>query len=158
MKTTLTFLLVQIPVFLFGQVSKDSDLFKSLKKHDSIFFEKSFNQCDLKYTEEATHPELIFYHDKSGIQDKAKFLENVQKNLCSNKERKPIRKIQIESLEVYPLYDNEKLYGAIQNGVHEFYIREKGKEDLFTGKAKFTHVYLLQNNQWILKEVLSYDH
>ena len=43
-------------------------------------------------------------------------------------------------------------------GMHEFYIKEKGKEDVLTGKARFTHVYLLENNQWILKEVLSYDH
>ena len=158
MKTIFAILLSHIPIFLFGQVSKDSELFKALKTHDSIFFEKNFNQCDLDYIEKAIHPDMIFYHDKSGIQNKATFLENVRKNLCANFDKKPIRKVQKGSLEVYPLYDDGKLYGVIQNGMHEFYIKEKGKEDVLTGKARFTHVYLLENNQWILKEVLSYDH
>jgi hypothetical protein len=55
-------------------------------------------------------------------------------------------------------YVNNKLYGAIQNGIHHFYRREKGKDDQHTNIAKFTHVYLLENGKWWLKEVLSFDH
>jgi hypothetical protein len=39
-----------------------------------------------------------------------------------------------------------------------FYIREKGKPDQHTSSARFTHLYLLDNGNWLLKEVLSYDH
>jgi len=68
------------------------------------------------------------------------------------------RKLNNESLEVYPLYNNEVLYGAIQEGTHEFYEQYKGEEPRKTSEAKFTHVWILENNQWKLRRVLSYDH
>ncbi|MEQ8523163.1 hypothetical protein [Gracilimonas sp.] len=54
--------------------------------------------------------------------------------------------------------DNGELYGAIQRGEHEFYILEPGKEMYKTGFARFTHLWLLEDGEWILKRVLSYDH
>jgi hypothetical protein len=42
--------------------------------------------------------------------------------------------------------------------VHLFYLREKGKEDVWTNIARFTSVWLLENGTWKLSEVLSYDH
>lgn len=141
-----------------AQIDKTSELFVNLQKHDSIFFEKSFNQCDLVFLEQAIHPNLIFFHDQGGMQDKKVFFESVRKNICGNASAKPIRKVRRESLEVYPLYDNGKLYGAIQTGVHDFYLREKGQQDRLTSTAKFSHVYLLENGKWLLREVLSFDH
>lgn len=141
-----------------AQVSKESELFQKLKAHDSIFFERSFNQCDFKYLEKAIHKNLTFYHDKGGIQNRKQFLEIAKKSLCGDVTKKPIRKVDPNSLEVFPMYDKGVLYGVVQNGVHSFFIREKNKEDLYTGKAKFTHLYLLINDQWILKEVISFDH
>lgn len=141
-----------------GQVTKNSELFLALKKQDSIFFERSFNLCDLEYLNKAIHKDLIFYHDQSGIQDRESFLANTKKYICGDTIKKPIRKVVEESLEVFPLYNNGKLYGAIQNGIHNFYIREKNREDIHTSRAKFTSVYLLENGNWLLKEVLSFDH
>lgn len=141
-----------------AQVSKDSELFKALKTKDSIFFEKGFNQCNLTYLEENVSHELRFYHDQGGYQGYEPFMQSVKENLCGNPNYKPIRKLQEGSLEVYPLYNNGELYGAIQHGVHHFYIREPGKPDFWTGTAKFTSVWLKQGNNWILSEVLSYDH
>ena len=141
-----------------AQVAKDSDLFRKLKYQDSVFFERSFNLCDINYLENAIDSNLMFYHDKSGIQDRAKFLENTKKYICGDTIRKPIRKVDEESLEVFPMYQDNVLYGAVQTGTHRFYIREKMKADVQTGSARFIHLYLLKNNNWILKEVLSFDH
>lgn len=141
-----------------AQVAKDSELFKTLKAHDSIFFERSFNQCDLNYLENAIHNDLTFYHDKGGIQNKKEFIAAVKKNICGNTVKKPIRKADAASLEVFPMYKNNVLYGVVQTGVHHFYIREKDKEDVYSGKAKFIHLYLLIKDKWILKEVISFDH
>ena len=141
-----------------GQVSKKSDIFLTLKKQDSIFFERSFNLCDLEYLNKAIHKDLIFYHDQSGIQNRDAFIENTKKYICSDATKKPIRKVVEESLEVFPMYNNGVLYGAIQSGIHDFYIREKNKADIHTSRAKFTHLYLLENGNWLLKEVLSFDH
>lgn len=141
-----------------AQISSDSPLFIELKKEDSLFFERGFNQCDIKYMESKVSEELKFYHDVGGFQDKKIFLERTQNNICGNHTKKPIRKLQPESLEVYPLYNNGFLYGAIQSGIHHFYIREEGKKDVHGGTAKFTSVWIKENNIWRLTEILSYDH
>lgn len=141
-----------------AQVAKSSALFLELKKQDSVFFERAFNRCDMEYLNKAVHKDLLFFHDQGGIQDKATFLENTKNNICSNPNYKPIRKVDESSLEVFPLYNDGKLYGAIQSGIHTFYIREPNKADTPTSKAKFTHVWLLENGNWLLKEVLSFDH
>ncbi len=141
-----------------AQLSKTDSLYIALQKQDSIFFERSFNRCDLAYLDTAIHHDLIFFHDIGGMQDREKFLLAVKNNLCGKGTQKPIRKVEPGSLEVYPLYSEGKLYGVIQMGLHNFYQREAGKPDKWSSRAKFTHVWLLQNNRWLLKEVLSYDH
>lgn len=156
------FLSLTVALFLMvlakAQIAKNADLFLALKQQDSIFFERSFNLCDFDYLNNAVHKDLVFYHDKSGVQNKAIFLDNTKKYICGDTVRKPIRKVVAESLEVFPLYNNGVLYGAIQTGIHDFYISEKNKPDLYTNRAKFTHLYLLDSGKWMLKEVLSFDH
>lgn len=141
-----------------AQADKKSPLFLELKQQDSLFFERSFNQCDITYLESRMAQDLKFYHDQSGFQDRKKFFENIQQYICAPSTKKPIRKVDVNSLEVFPLYNNGKLYGAIQMGVHHFYSREPGKDDVHTSTAKFTHVWLMQEGIWKLSEVLSYDH
>ena len=143
---------------VFAQVDKSSSLFIELKKQDSMLFERGFNNCDLVYLESRIAEDLKFYHDQSGVQDKSAFIENTQKYICSNSGKKPIRKVDANSLEVFPLYNNGELYGALQKGIHHFYLRENGEEDVWTSTAKFTHVWVLNNEVWKISEVLSYDH
>ncbi|HEY0045753.1 MAG TPA: serine hydrolase domain-containing protein [Flavobacterium sp.] len=156
------FLSLALTVFLIGlangQADKNSKIFLALKKQDSIFFERSFNLCDMDYLNSAVHKDLIFYHDQSGIQNRDVFIENTKKYICGDTTKKPIRKVMKASLEVFPMYNNGVLYGAIQTGIHDFYIREKNNADIHTSRAKFTHLYLLEKGNWLLKEVLSYDH
>jgi hypothetical protein len=140
------------------QAQEKSALFQELKVQDSIFFERGFNRCDLDYLKHQVADDLRFYHDQGGFQDKTKFLESTANNICGSGDKKPIRKVAPESLEVFPLYTEGKLYGAIQTGVHYFYIREKDKKDLWTSTAKFTHVWIMDKGAWKLTEVLSYDH
>lgn len=141
-----------------AQVSKDSPLFLELKKQDSLFFDRGFNNCDIAYLEKTVDNNLKFYHDKGGFQDKKLFLQRTKENICSNPNQKPIRKIIESSLEVFPLYNNSVLYGAIQTGEHQFYIREKNRKDLLGGQAKFTSVWTKNDGSWIMSDVLSYDH
>jgi CubicO group peptidase (beta-lactamase class C family) len=56
------------------------------------------------------------------------------------------------------LFNNGVLYGAIQSGEHQFYTREKNKNDILQGQAKFTTVWTFKNNIWKINEILSYDH
>jgi len=152
----LGFLMYALPAT--AQLDKKDPLFLELKKQDSIFFERAFNRCDADYLKAHVASDLRFYHDQSGFQDRERFLENTQKYICSDAENKPIRKIEAASLQVFPLYDAGQLYAALQTGVHHFYLRERDKEDKWSSTAKFAHVWVLEQGDWILSEVISYDH
>lgn len=141
-----------------AQINKNSTLFLELKNQDSIFFERGFNNCDINYMDNILEENLKFYHDKGGFQDKKLFMERSKQYLCGNPIQKPIRKVLSNSLQVFPLFNNGVLYGAIQSGEHQFYIREKNKNDILQGQAKFTTVWTFKNNIWKINEILSYDH
>ncbi|GEN77023.1 serine hydrolase [Chryseobacterium hagamense] len=141
-----------------AQTDKNSDLFLELKKQDSVFFERGFNSCDMAYLEKSVDNDLKFYHDKGGFQDKKLFLKRTLENICSDPLKKPVRKVVPGSLEVFPLYSDGNLYGAIQTGEHQFYIREPHKEDVLGGRAKFTTVWTRKDGNWVMSDVLSYDH
>jgi len=158
MKTLLLLCFLSFVHLAKAQVQENSSLFQDLKAQDSVFFERGFNRCELNYLKEKVADDLRFYHDQGGFQDKTKFLENTANNICGSGDKKPIRKVDAESLEVFPMNSDGKLYGAIQTGIHHFYLRENGKADLWTSTAKFTHLWILEEETWKLKEVLSYDH
>lgn len=142
-----------------SQVSRDSELFLKLKEMDSLLFDEGFNKCNLTALNDIVSDDLEFYHDQSGQSNsKEQFLKTIKENICASPDMKPIRKLEPKSLEVFPLYNNGELYGAIQKGEHNFYMKEPGKEMYFTSTAKFTHVWLLNDGHWVLKRVLSYDH
>ena len=147
-----------MPQIANAQVEQNSKLFTGLQVMDSLLFEEGFNNCNLTVVDSIVHNDFEFYHDQNGVQDKEMFLRGFKESLCSTPDRKPIRKLVVGSLKVFPLYNNGELYGAIQNGVHEFYIKEPNKELYKTNIAKFTSLWVLKNDNWLLKRVLSYDH
>lgn len=141
------------------QVARDSALFKQLKDRDSLLFELGFNECKIAEFEYFISNDLEFYHDQAGLSSsKEDFLGAIRNNICSNPKKKPIRRLKENNLKVFPLYENGRLYGAIQKGEHDFYIREPGKDIYKTSSARFTHIWILEKDEWILKRVLSYDH
>lgn len=140
-----------------GQESRTSELYKTLKNRDSLIFEVGFNQCDLSPYDTLVSDDLEFYHDKGGpTYSKAAFVASVQKNIC-NGNVKPKRELVDSSLKVFPMSNNNLLYGAIQQGVHLFYVKESNGWK-YTGTAAFTHLWLVDDGRWKLKRVLSYDH
>lgn len=141
-----------------SQVSTDSELYKALKKNDSLIFDSAFNECKNSDLNAIISEDLEFYHDTGGITDgKEEFLRTVKQNICGNPDIRPYRELVKGSLQVYPLAKNGVLYGAIQKGGHNFYLKENGKIRP-TVTAKFTHLWILENKKWVLKRVLSYDH
>ncbi len=142
-----------------AQVEQSSELYKIIKDMDRILFENGFNECIISDMEPLISDDLEFYHDEGGItHSKEKFLLTIKQNICSNQEQKPIRKLMANSLEVFPLYDKQVLYGVVQNGIHEFFIKEANRAPYLTSTAKFSHLWLKENDTWKLKRVLSYDH
>lgn len=132
-------------------------LFNELQEKDSLIFKLGYNECDTTQFRTLLSDDFEFYHDQGGLTDsKEQFILNTP-NLCKMS-YKATRELVDGSLEVFPLFTNGQLYGAIQKGVHEFYGQEGDKPKYLTSSAKFTHVWLLEGEEWKLKRVLSYDH
>lgn len=151
----LSFLFFQISN---AQVAKDSELYQEILQMDQRIFEDGFNNCKFISLEGIMHKDMVFYHDKGGISYEKDFMRTMKENICSTPNRKPIRKLTVQGFKVFPLYNNGVLYGAIQEGIHEFFIKEPNKEMYKTNIARFNHTWILVDEQWKLKVILSYDH
>lgn len=68
-------------------------------------------------------------------------MDKTKQNICGDPDKKLIREVIENSREVFPLYNEGKLYGAIQTGEHQFFIRESDKDEVLGGLAKFTTVW-----------------
>ncbi len=148
--------LVIIPLTINAQVPRSSELHKTLKSKDSLIFHISFSSCEISGLEPLISQDIEFYHDQSGtLIGYTAFIENLKNGLCANPGQTR-RQLQEGSLEVYPLYENGILYGALQNGVHSFYQRNPQGESLGS-VARFSHLWLLQE-EWKLTRVISFDH
>jgi CubicO group peptidase (beta-lactamase class C family) len=154
-KQIFTLFLLLTTFTAFAQVDKNSDLYKTILSKDSLLFDVGFNNCDIKQFEILLSENLKFYHDKDGISDKAKFLFDLKNGLCKNPETRQVNRFLVkESIEIFPLYKNGTLYGAVQNGEHMF----SEKRESQAGIAKFTNVWQLENGDWKLATSFSFDH
>ncbi len=158
MKYTLTVAFFFINSMACAAVNSDQKLFDELAKKDAVLFEKVFNNCEIEYLDGVIHDDFEFYHDKSGVQDRAGFVESIEKYVCGSSQQKVIRKLAAGSLNVFRMSNNGETYGALQSGEHDFYIQEPEKEKYKTGFAKFTHLWVRADGEWKLKRVLSFDH
>lgn len=156
MKKLFTILSILLTTFsVFAQVDKNSELYKTILSNDSLLFDVGFNTCDIKQFEDLLSDNLKFYHDKDGISDKTKFLTDLKNGICNNQSNRQVQRFLVkESTEIFPLYNNGVLYGAVQNGEHNF----SEKRESQGGIAKFTNVWQLENNEWKLTTSFSFDH
>lgn len=129
-----------------------------IRHHDSLFWQ-AYNSCDLKNMEKYFTDDLEFYHDKGGFaRGRAQTIETTRKNLCSNNNWRLRRDEVPGSTQVYPLTKNDTIYGAVFSGEHVFYTIENNNPPKISGQAKFTHIWLFQNNTWKMSRIISYDH
>lgn len=132
-----------------AQISHDTDLYKTLKAQDSLLFQVGFNQCDLQVIDSLLPDRFEFFHDKDGyITTKEVFVTTLKDNLCSQGQNLTERVLVEGTLEVFPLYEKGKLYGAIQRGVHQF----------GNTTARFTHLWLKEQDRWVPSKMMSFDH
>ena len=158
-------LLCSIGLLLFGtaeaQVDKSSELFKTLKAKDSILFKIGFNKCEVDRSAELMFDDLEFYHDKGGITNsKEEFVHTMNSGICRpNNPEKVYRHLVEESLDVFPMYNNDELYGALQNGIHYFSTDENTTYEQSNNYALFSHLWLIdEDGNWKIKRVISYNH
>lgn len=136
----------------------NSELYDLLKQKDSLMFELSYNQLDTRILEELATEDIEFYHDQGGATFTKQEFINGMKNLgtLSYKAR---RELVDGSIEVFPMHKNGELYAVILKGEHRFYAKEPNdKPEYVTSTAKYTVLWVLQNNEWKMSRIYSYDH
>lgn len=154
-KYLLTFYTLLLALPAFNQVAENTELYKTIMSRDSLLFNVGFNTCDIRQFENLLSDSLKFYHDKDGSSGKVKFLADLKNGLCKDPGKRQVKRILVqENTRIYPLYKNEVLYGAVQEGTHMFY--EGGGNQ--PGIAKFTHVWQLDKGEWQLFTSISFDH
>ena len=158
-KTALIILLVVNPFLrmVYAQTEQQK-LEATILFSDSLFW-AAYNNCDTQKFHEFFTNDVEFYHDKGGITSGLENLTNsIEKNLCSNENFRLRREAVAGTVKVFPLQESNTIYGAIISGDHVFYIAEKAKKERLDGLAKFTHVWILKDNDWKMSRILSYDH
>jgi hypothetical protein len=143
-----------------AQVDKNSDLFKTLKAKDSLLFKIGFNKCKVETSAELMTEDLEFYHDKGGVtSSKEEFVIQMKKGPCNPTNTENTYRLLVEeSLEVFPMYSNGELYGALQNGKHYFSPKESTTFEESDNYALFSHLWIIENDIWKLKRIISYNH
>ncbi|WP_336704295.1 serine hydrolase [Chryseobacterium indologenes] len=142
-----------------AQTEKTDPLYKTIMSKDSLFFSVGYNTCNIKQMENLLSDSFEFYHDKGGFEDRKNFIVDFKNGLCKSPETYQIKRVLVDkSTEVYPMYKDGKIYAAIQNGDHLFYEKMGSQAEKLVGEAKFTHLWILENNEWKLKNSLSFNH
>ncbi|CAI8762907.1 serine hydrolase [Chryseobacterium sp. IT-36CA2] len=144
---------------LHAQTEKTDTLYKTIMSRDSLFFSKGYNTCNVNQMESMLSDSFEFYHDKGGFENKEKFIIDFKNGLCKSPETYQLKRVLVKkSTEIYPMYKDGKIYAAIQNGDHLFYEKVGNQAEKLVGEAKFTHLWMLENTEWKLKNSLSFDH
>lgn len=143
----------------FAQVDKSTALYQTIMAKDSLLFNIGFNTCNINIFEKLLSNDFEFYHDRDGISDKSKFINDLKNGLCKNPNGYQARRELLpESIKIFALHRNGKVYGAIEEGTHQFFEKQAGQPEHFGSSAMFTHVWLIENGEWKLSRAFSYEH
>lgn len=138
-----------------AQGKQEDTLYRTILYNDSLLFDIGFNTCDVKQFEILLSDSFQFYHDNDGFSDKAKFISDFEKGICNVQDNRQVKRFLIkENTEIFPMYKNGQLYGAIQNGSHSF----SEKRESESGISKFSHLWVLEKGKWRLATSFSFDH
>lgn len=141
----------------FAQSSaKDWDA--EVRTFDATYWQ-AYNECDIEKMDRMNADDLEFYHDAGGVLlGKPKFSASMRNNICGNPNVK-VRRAEIKgTVQVFPMRENGKLYGAIVSGEHEFYNSGKETPEYLASRARFTQLLVLEKQGWKISRVLSYAH
>ena len=128
-----------------------TELYNTIASLDRAMFD-AFNNSDISNLQSFLSEELEFYHDLGGVTNYTQNIESFKKTFASD--RKLRRALVAGSMEVYPIKD----FGAVQTGVHRFYVTEKGQKEKLSSEAKFVNLWQNRNGVWKITKIISYGH
>jgi len=140
-------------------VPEGQALHDAIARRDAEFFELFFVGCDPKRVAGMLTSDFEMYHDEEGlVADGASGFVADYATRCQARQKpdawRSRRGLVPGTMTVHRLNN----YGAIEQGDHLFYERKGDGPEKKVGKARFTQVWKLEDGQWKLARVLSYDH
>jgi len=145
MNRKIVFLLTLICFSTFTSYSQSDDLYKTIVKLDSTFF-NAYNTCDMATQRTFYSDSIEFFHDRSGLEtSKEKILSATEKYICG----KVTRELVQGSIEVSPLPG----YGAVELGSHMFH--NKQEPNAKSHPSKFVIIWKNTNGNWTITKVIS---
>ncbi|MHA8087347.1 nuclear transport factor 2 family protein [Aquirufa sp. Wall-65K1] len=132
-----------------AQSSKSADLHRQIAHLDSVMFQ-AYNERNMPAFKQFFTSDLEWFQDNGGLLHYDTVIANFQQ--IFNREYVLTRKLVPGTLEVHPIKD----YGAIHIGRHTFSHVENGK--LEVGEFKFLMIWRMDNGNWKISRVVSYDH
>ena len=130
----------------------------AVRERDRAFW-TSYNACDVAGMSAFFTDDVEFYHDRGGATlGKPALVEALRANLCGNADSRLRRGEVAGTVELFPLWKEDRFYGAVLSGEHTFDIVEKGRPPRRDGRARFVHLWLVRDGVWRMSRVLSYDH
>lgn len=138
-------------------------LTQAMQTQDKRLFEMIYGTCDIQELDKMIADDFEFYHDIGGVSpSKSAFMESMRKGSCKDNpapsDFTSYRVMVDGTFQVFPLKENDKIYALLTTGEHAFYESYKGSNLSQTSVAKFSNLWTLEDTQWKLSRVLSYDH
>lgn len=139
-------------------MAAEPDWEAEVRKFDASYWD-AFNNCEVDKLTGMNTKDLEFYHDKGGATfGLVTFAADIKNNICSNAKPRVRREAVADSVRVFPMRDEGKMYGALISGEHRFFRTVAGKAEVEGGTARFTHLLTLTDGVWKVARVLSFDH
>lgn len=126
-------------------------LYNTIAHLDNAMFD-AFNERDISVLQSFLSDELEFYHDLGGVTNYNQNIEAFKKTFAND--RKLRRELVSGSMEVHPIKD----FGAVQTGLHRFYVTEKGQKEKLSSEANFVNLWQNKNEVWKIIQIISYGH
>jgi len=116
---------------------------------------QTFNACDLSGMAPLLTNDVEFYHDKTGLTTTREgVIESLRKGPCANPAMKLRREEVPGTVKFHPLAGGF----AMLTGMHRFVVVEAGKTPYVDGQAQFVTLWKLDDGQWRMHRIISYDH
>jgi hypothetical protein len=137
-----------------------AELTDTIRSLDQKLFAAVFDDCDTDVLKTLVDDDFEFFHDKDGqsADSGAQFIASIS-GMCERQragtDYRARRELDRASLGVFPMNH----YGAVETGVHRFYMLEPGKPEKLVEISRFTMLWRhLEDGSWRLSRVISYDH
>ena len=132
----------------------------TIAAQDGQLFAAVFDTCDIDALKRLVDDDFEFYHDKDGknASSGAEFVGNIS-GMCERQragtDYRARRELDRATLGVFPM----QKFGAVETGVHRFYMLEPGKPEKLVEISRFTMLWRqTEDGSWKLSRVISYDH